>query len=73
MNHFEYNIIPWSSSPPTKPGWYLALLDKEMMIVVSVYPEKGNLVAEVGSPHVGTFPLEKMVNVKMWSPRITWA
>lgn len=71
MMQFEYNVIPWCDTPPSKPGLYLAVDRGDNVLVISVYPEKGHLMMQWGVSITGIDHAPKFI--KQWSPRITWA
>jgi hypothetical protein len=71
MMQFEYNVIPWCDTPPSKPGLYLAVDREDNVILVSVYPEKGYLMVQWGVSFIGIGHALKFI--KQWSPRIAWA
>jgi len=71
---YEFNIVPWSQAPPTRPGLYLVMTQNDDVIVASVYPEKGNLFVSFGMSCLSSIPIEKTEgHVKLWSARISWA
>lgn len=76
MDNFEYNIIPWTKNVPNKPGLYFAIYNGEEyldMILLNIYPNKGNLLVDsYPIPTIST-TLDKFANlIKWWSPKIKW-
>lgn len=80
MENLQFNKIPWSESVPTKPGFYLALpyshgdVSKDTLsgVLISVYPEKGHLMAE-SDTFISWMSLKDLSKlIKWWSPRISW-